>query len=203
MHIATRPILACTSSFSSRYVPALHNSVHFGFESLHAALSLYHYTHTRAHVPLPPTLGLLQYCVGRFVHSLVELVQSAPDFMHGSVDFPKLFYGTLILFITRCTIKAALLCCWAPYYLAQGIQALQDPSLTDGCNSPVMQPMIHALSSSATFEDMCTFHEKNRAFDYAYRYREASCALTGEPELGETPGSLVRRFTELYQDQHY
>lgn len=64
-----------------------------------------------------------------------------------AADFLQIFYGTLILFITRAILKAILHSFGDDFHPLAG-QAMQDPTFKRGWNCPLYQPMLYALGSS-------------------------------------------------------
>ena len=78
-------------------------------------------------------------------------------------DFLQIFYGTLILFITRASLKAIFNCFGGDFH-PSARQAMQDPTFIRGWNCPLYQPMLYALGcSEASFERILRFlkHESD------------------------------------------
>lgn len=69
-----------------------------------------------------------------------------------AADFLQIFYGTLILSITRASLKAILYCFGGDFH-PSARQAMQDPTFNRGWDCPLYQPMLCALGcSEVSFE---------------------------------------------------
>ena len=90
-----------------------------------------------------------------FSHKLLEAISSEQfDIIavEHAADFLQIFYGTLILFITRASLKA-IFHSFEGNLHPSNPQAMQDPTFNRGWNCPLYQPMLYALGcSEATFE---------------------------------------------------
>ena len=64
-----------------------------------------------------------------------------------AADFLQIFYGTLILCITRASLKAISYSFGGDFHPGAR-QAMQDPSFNRGWNCPLYQPMLYALGCS-------------------------------------------------------
>ena len=69
-----------------------------------------------------------------------------------AADFLQIFYGTLILFIIRASLKAIFYSFDGDFH-PPARQAMQDPTFNRGWNCPLYQPMLYALGcSEVSFE---------------------------------------------------
>ncbi len=69
-----------------------------------------------------------------------------------AADFLQIFYGTLILCITRASLKAISYSFGGDFH-PSARQAMQDPTFNRGWNCPLYQPMLYALGcSEVSFE---------------------------------------------------
>ncbi|KAK0507245.1 hypothetical protein JMJ35_010283 [Cladonia borealis] len=69
-----------------------------------------------------------------------------------AADFLQIFYGTLILFVIRASLKATFYRFGGSFH-PSARQALQDPTFTRGWECPLYRPMLYALGrSEASFE---------------------------------------------------
>ena len=64
-----------------------------------------------------------------------------------AADFLQIFYGILILFITRASLKA-ISYSFGDDFHPVALQAMQDPTFNRGWNCPLYQPMLYALGCS-------------------------------------------------------
>ena len=70
-----------------------------------------------------------------------------------AADLLQIFYGTLILFITRASLKAIFSFSFGGNFRPSARQAMQDPTFDTGWNCPLYQPMLYALGcSEVSFE---------------------------------------------------
>lgn len=70
-----------------------------------------------------------------------------------AADLLQIFYGTLILFITRASLKAIFSFSFGGEFRPSARQAMQDPTFDTGWNCPLYQPMLYALGcSEVSFE---------------------------------------------------
>ena len=161
-----------------------------GMVALHTALDLYLWTHG-VHVQyaarLRPSLPEMANRMDSFLRMLYWQAHSARQLYAGSKTYLVVYYGVLILFLIRCTIRSALQTCWAPGSFAQGLQDAQDPTLRDGCEDPIFQLLIMSLSEAPRFRDIFPHREldpDNRADEkLVLDYRGASSVISGWPEL--------------------
>ncbi len=90
-----------------------------------------------------------------FSSKLLEAISSGQfDIMavEHAADFLQVFYGTLILFITRASLKAVSYSFGDDFH-PSARQAMQDPTFNRGWNCPLYQPMLYALGcSEVSFE---------------------------------------------------
>ena len=91
-----------------------------------------------------------------FSTTLLEAISSEqPDIMavEHAKDLLQIFYGTLILFITRASLKAIFSYGFGGDFHPSARQAMQDPTFDRGWNCPLYQPMLYALGcSEVSFE---------------------------------------------------
>ena len=81
-----------------------------------------------------------------------------------AADLLQIFYGTLILFVTRGSLKAISSYSFGGDFYPSAHQAMQDPTFHKGWNCPLYQPMLYALGcSEASFERILRFlkHESD------------------------------------------
>ena len=70
-----------------------------------------------------------------------------------AADLLQIFYGTLILFITRASLKTISSYSFGGDFHPSARQAMQDPTFDRGWNCPLYQPMLYALGcSEVSFE---------------------------------------------------
>ena len=85
-----------------------------------------------------------------FLPELLKAISSEQSdimaFEHAA-DFLQIFYGILILFITRASLKAISYSFGDDFNLLPR-QAMQDPTFDRGWNCPLYQPMLYALGCS-------------------------------------------------------
>ena len=85
-----------------------------------------------------------------FSPKLLEAIsseQSNTIAVEHAADLLQLFYGTLILFITRASFKA-IFNCFGSNFHPSAQQAMQYPTFDRGWNCPLYQPMLYALGRS-------------------------------------------------------
>ena len=112
-----------------------------------------------------------------FSPKLLEAISSEQsDIMavEHAADLLQLFYGTLILFITRASLKATFNSFGGDFH-PSARQAMQDPTFDRGRNCPLYQPMLYALGCSEV-----SFEKVLRGLDYQcdmYRHYETAAHL--------------------------
>ena len=85
-----------------------------------------------------------------FSPKLLEAIsceQSEMMVVEHAADFLQIFYGTLILFMTRASLKA-IFNSFGGDFRPSAHQAMQDPTFDRGWNCPLYQPMLYALGCS-------------------------------------------------------
>ena len=84
-----------------------------------------------------------------------------------AADFLQIFYGTLILFITRASLKAISYSFGGDFH-PSARQAMQDPTFNRGWNCPLYQPMLYALGcSEVSFERVLrNLNQQSDMYDY-------------------------------------
>lgn len=91
-----------------------------------------------------------------FSPKLLEAISSEqPDIMavEHAADLLQIFYGTLILFITRASLRTIFSYSFGGDFHPSALQAMQDPTFDRGWNCPLYQPMLYALGcSEVSFE---------------------------------------------------
>ena len=82
----------------------------------------------------------------------ISLEQSDIITVEHAADLLQIFYGILILFITRASLKAIFHSFEGDFH-SSARQAMQDPTFDRGWNCPLYQPMLYALGcSEASFQ---------------------------------------------------
>ena len=86
---------------------------------------------------------------------LEAITSEQPDVMtdEHAGDLLHIFYSTLILFITRASLKAIFSFTFGGDFRPSARRAMQDPTFDTGWNCPLYQPMLYALGcSEVSFE---------------------------------------------------